>query len=121
MTTVEQEIEELVKEHLGTDRYETLRAYDMFEHTDWVEYKDNKLYSIVSYFTLEHLDFDMIVTMNRDNVFTLSQWKVISKLLRNRDKEIMIDSDPSNKVLIKGAKKYGGYFDYTNLVFPYNK
>jgi len=113
-------IEELVIHHIQHP-IDTLQAYELLEHMDWKEYDDSGLVSLVSYFKLDALEYDMIITMHKDNVFSLSQWKVISKYLSNRTKEIRIQSDGTNKVLHKGAKKYGGYFIEDVIIFPYNK
>lgn len=112
-------IDELIIHHIHTP-VETLLAYRYLDHTDWEEYVDGQLLSLVSYFGLEY-EYDMIIAINRDNIFTLGQWKYISKLLKTRTKEIRISSDPINKILHKGAKKYNGYFVDDYIVFPVKK
>lgn len=112
-------IEELIIHHLKRP-IETLLVFKYFKHSDWIEYEDGKLISLVSYFKLDY-SFDMVVAINKDNIFTPRQWRVIFTILKNRTKEIRIQSDSSNDKLHKGAKRFGGYFEEDEIIFPISK
>ena len=97
----------------------THRTHKYFDHYTWVDLdNEDNIIGFISYFPLDAEEFDMVITHNKDNKYTLSHWKQLSKLLKTRYKYIVINSDPTNKTLIKGAKKYGGYFKGNDLHFP---
>ena len=110
-------MEEFLVEYCDED---TLRAHQCFDHITWLDMEDDSIIGFISYFRFHTKDWDMVVSHNKDNVYTLQHWKVLSKLLKTRTKEIVINSDSSNNVLHKGAKKYGGYFIGDDLHFPIN-
>ena len=112
-------IEDRIKEHLPGKYEDTLACYRMWKHQDWVEYDDKgELIGFISYFFLD-FKFDMIITAAKDNKFSRIQWKILRDTLLKREKYIRIQSDPTNKALVKGAKKYGGYWIEDEIHFPY--
>lgn len=103
-------IEDRLREHLGDRVADTLKCYDMWEHQDWEDITDDgELIGFISYFLLD-FKFDMIITAAKDNIFSRTQWRIIKDAVVNRVKPLRIQSDPSNIVLQKIVKKYGGVF-----------
>lgn len=115
-------IEELIKEHLPNDYEYTLETYKECVHEDWEERdKDTKeLIGFISYFFLDEEAYDMIVVIAKGNIFSRAQWRILSKTLKTRNKEIQINSDSTNKKLHEFATRYGGYFEGDDIVFPKN-
>ena len=104
-----EDIEKMIIEHGGDTLEDTLLAYRMFKYENYLEYKDGELIAFISYFPIQ--EFDMIISIAKDNKYTRSQWRVLSKLIDNRDKPIKIVSDPSNTALIKAVERHGGYWE----------
>ena len=112
-------IEELIIAHVRHP-VDVLEAYKYLEHEDWLEYDKEELISFVSYFKLNNADFDMIVAIHRDDIFSMGQWRIIKKYIINRRKELRINSDPSNDIIQLWVTKHGGYFDGEDIVLPKN-
>lgn len=104
-------IEERIREHMP-EPTDTLNCYKCFLHENWEDRdpKTGELKGFITYFFLD-FPFDMIVTAAKDNRFSKSHWKILRDTIINRVKTIRIQSDPTNKVLQRAVKKYGGYFD----------
>ena len=96
----------------------TLKVHQAYPHYSWIDIVDDEIVGFISYFPLEDNDFDVVVSHNKDNKYTLTHWRVLRNTLKNRKKYLVINSDSSNEALIKGAKKYGGYFIGEDLHFP---
>ena len=111
-------IEDRIKEHLPGRYKDTLACYDMWDHEDWTEYDEDtgELIGFISYFFLD-FRFDMIITAAKNNRFSKKQWRVLRDTIKNRVKPLRIQSDPSNKALIKGAARYGGRFIEDEIFF----
>ena len=112
-------IEELLIHHLPNRYQDTLACYEMWEHEDWEDrdMETGELKGFISYFLLD-FKFDMIITAQQENRFSKDQWKVLQKTIINREKPIRIQSDPTNPVLHRAAKKYGGKFVEDEIWFP---
>lgn len=80
------------------------------------EYEEGKLRAFLFYVPLP-LDYDMICVTDRYNDYTLSTWRVLSKLLRSRTKEIRINSRTRHPTIQKAIKKYNGYREGDELIF----
>ncbi len=113
-------IADRLRDHLE-DPQRTLDMYLLEDHEDWEERdpETDELIGFVSYFYFPDNSYDMIVTAAKDDRFSRQQWKVISKTLKNRNRAILIYSDPTNSILHKGCKKYGGHFIEDKIFFPY--
>ena len=107
---IDKQIKELLIHHLPNRYTDTIACYDMWRHEDWKDMNpDGTINGFISYFFLD-FKFDMIITAQWDNKFSKAQWKIIRDTIVNRTKPIRIQSDPSNPILHKVAKKYGGKF-----------
>ena len=107
-TTLEKDMIGLIEYHLPGRSRDTLSWYENFEHETVLYYDDEgQLDGMISYFFLD-FRFDTVIVMQRDNVFYKSMWKVLKNTIAKRVKPLRIMSDPSNDVLVKGAKRHGG-------------
>ena len=110
---------ELINHHLkGKEATAAITALDLIDNTTYLE-KDSTgmVVGLVSYFRLP-IDFDVIMAMHKDNLFSKTMWKHLRKLLLTRTKEIRIQSDMTIEALHKGAARYGGYFDGNDIILP---
>ena len=114
----ERTIEELIKKHRPNDYEDILEWYRECPHETWID-KDTR--GFISYFFLEDEEYDMIIVMATDDIFSRAQWRVLAKTLKVRSKEVQINSDSSNTKLQEFAARYGGYFKGEDIVFPRNK
>ncbi len=112
-------LEELIESHCGAQAYETAWAFNYLPHEKEIKYDTNNgdVISIVAYFPLERLNFDMIIMIHKDNKFSLSQWKWLKNKLINRQKEIRIAIVDNKDYLAKLASKYGGILQDDVLIF----
>ena len=112
-------IEDRLKDHLPGRYEDTLKCYEMWEHQDWEDRDPDtgELIGFVSYFLLD-FRFDMIITAAKENKFSKEQWRVLRETIVNRVKPLRIASDPSNKVLHRAVKKFGGKFIMDEIYFP---
>ncbi len=110
--------EQLIKHHLPGRSKDTLACYEMWEHEDYLEYdKDTgELIGLISYFKLD-FKFDMIIAMNRDNIFSMTQWRILRNTIKNRVKPLRIQSDPNNPTLQAVVKRLGGKFINDEIYF----
>jgi len=106
-TEVSEDMIDLIEYHLPGRSRDTISWYKNFSQETILYYKDGKLDGMISYFFLD-FKFDMIIVMQRDNVFYKSMWKILKKTIQERVKPIRIMSDPNNKVLVRGAIRNGG-------------
>jgi len=112
-------IEDRLKDHLPNIWGPAVDCYSNYIHEDWYDYaEDGELLGFISYFFLEDKS-DMIITAAKDNRYSKAHWRVLRDTLINRSKPIRIQSDPKNKVLHKGAEKFGGFFLGSEIVMPY--
>jgi len=112
-----EDVRQLALEHAG---YEYMKVIDFFWETKgesiYTEYEEGKLRAFLYYIPLP-LYYDMVCVTDRYNEYTLSTWKELSKILRNRTKEIRINSTTRHPTIQKAIKKYNGYRDGDNLIF----
>lgn len=103
--------------------YEYRRALEYFWGLDdfpvYTEYDNKGLRAFLCYIELP-LEYDMICVTDRNNVFSLSTWRILSKELKLRTKEIRIDNPITHPTIDKAIKKYGGYREGNTLIFTYN-
>lgn len=119
------DILELANKHKDREYSRALLiASARYDYNVWTEYKDNELKAFLCYFDLFTHSYDMICVTDRDNKYSLKIWKQLSKLLKNRTKEIRIESTPSKEdqvVIDKAIIKYGGYRKDNILIFPFKE
>ena len=115
-TELEQDMIDLIEYHLPGRSKDTLTWYENFTQETVLYYKDDKLDGMISYFYLD-FGFDTIIVMQRDNVFYKSMWRILKDTIAKRVKPLRIMSDPSNKVLVKGAKRHGGQWHHDEAWF----
>ena len=112
-----EDVLELAFEHSG---YEYRKVLEYFRDAKgsylYKEYEENTLRSFL-YFVPLPLHYDMICVTDRYNDYTLSTWKQLSKLLKNRTKEIRINSTTRHPSIDKVIGRYGGYRDEDTLIF----
>lgn len=112
-------IEDRIREHLPEPR-DTLACYECFRNESFEDRdkKTGELKGFVTYFFLD-FPFDMIIAAAEDNRFSKSMWYVLRDTIVNRVKPLRIQSDPTNPLLHKAVKKYGGYFtEDGEMYFP---
>ena len=110
---------DLIYHHLPTEKaFEACGALNTLPHTTYLETYELEVVGLISYFKFDNLDFDIIMAMHRDNVFSTTMFRKLYKLITARTKEIRIDSDGSNTKLIEFASRHGGYFEDNTMVFP---
>ena len=111
------DVVELAYEH-GGDEYSKVLIYYWGDKDSliYTEYEEGKLRAFLFYVPLP-LSYDMICVTDRYNDYTLSTWRQLSKLLRNRTKEIRINSTTRHPTIQKAIKKYKGYRDEDTLIF----
>ena len=115
---MDKQIEEMLIQHLPNRYEDTLACYEMWVNENWKDIdSDGNFNGFVSYFFLD-FKWDMIVTAAKDNRFSKEQWRVLKHTIRNRTKPIRIASDPSNPVLHRVAKSFGGKFFDDEIWFP---
>jgi hypothetical protein len=116
-----EDVLDLAYKHGG---YEYKRALEYFWNLDdfpiYTEYDNKGLRAFLCYIELP-LEYDMICVTDREDVFTLSTWRILSKELKLRTKEIRIDSVANNPTIDKAIQKYGGYREDNVLIFEYRK
>jgi len=112
-------ITELLEDHLEGDRLkETLDCYTKYIHESWTNISpEGEVIGFITYFFMKG-EYDMIITAAKGNRFSKSQWRILQRLLQNRTRKIVINSDPNNKVLHRGAAKLGGKFIGEDVYFP---
>jgi len=116
-TELNREMVDLINHHLPNRSRDTIVWYENFKHDTVVEYNDEgEAEWMISYFFLD-FPFDTMILMQRDNKFPKKMWKILRASLINREKAIRIMSDPSNKVLVKMAEKYGGVWHQDEIWF----
>ena len=113
-------LEDLIEHHAGEDADNVWKALVDFKSDIYVDYKGEDLTGLVSYIHLP-LEYDMIIAMEWDDKFTLSQFRLLKDMIMNRQKEIRINSDPTNMSLNLWVVHNGGYWDGDNMVFPERK
>lgn len=115
------DILELAEMHKGKEYSKALlKLSSVYEYNCTTEYIDNKLKAFLCYFTLPYV-YDMICVTDKDNIYSYSLWKELSKYLKNRTREIRINSTPTEKdrrVIDKAIIKYNGYREGNTLFFP---
>ena len=108
---------DLIEYHLAGKSRDTIAWYKNFEHETILYYNDeDKLEGMISYFFLD-FKFDTMIVMQRDNVFYKSMWRILKDTIKSRVKPLRIMSDPSNKVLVEGAKRHGGQWHHDEIWF----
>jgi hypothetical protein len=116
-TELTEDMVELINHHLPGRSQDTIACYKMWEHETVLFYnEDGTLDAMISYFFLD-FRFDMMIVMQRNNRFYKSMWQILRDTTQNRVKPIRIMSDPTNEVLVKMTKKYGGEWHYDELWF----
>ncbi len=111
-------IEDRIKAHLPGRYEDTLKCYEMWEHQDWEERADDgELIGFISYFFLD-FPYDIIITAAEDNKFSKAQWRILKDTINNRTKPLRIESDPSNPVLHRAIKQFGGKFVDSTIFIP---
>ena len=111
------DILDLAYEHAGEEYRKVLMyIYGDEESTIYTEYEEGKLRAFLCYTPLP-LEYDLVCVTDRYNTFTLSIWKQLSKILKNRKKEIRINSTTRHPAIQKAVEKYGGYRDEDTLIF----
>ena len=109
-------LEKFILEYCDEDTY---RTHKYFHHYTWGDVNEyGELVGFISYFPLEDEEFDLVISHNKNNIYTLNHWRVLRKTIKNRQKYLVINSDSTNKALVKGVKKYGGYFKGNDIHFP---
>jgi len=108
-------LEELVYHHVGKEEGgSVMNAITLMPTKIWMS-KD--MLSLVAYVHLP-IDEDMIIAMNWYDKFTLEQFRILRKYINNRKKEIHINSDPTNKTLVRWVENNGGYWLGDDMIFP---
>jgi hypothetical protein len=110
-------LEELVLHHTKDKASEVLSIFRQMP-TDIFVTED--ILGLVAYVHLP-IEVDMIIAMQWDNRFSKSQWNKLISLVDNRSKEIHINSDSNNKAIRKLVKRYGGYWQGNDAIFPTKK
>lgn len=110
---------ELMQGHINTPRglFNAVYTFEMWPNEAYVEVQDGTVVGLVTYFRLP-IEFDVIMAMHRDNKFTTGMFRKLYDMIIDREKEIRISSDSSNKPLQKILQKYGGDFEGDVIVFP---
>lgn len=113
-----EDILDLAYEHAG-DEYRKVLIYYWGDNgsTIYTEYEEGILRAFLFYTPLVGFDYDMVCVTDRYNNYTLNTWKQLSKLLKNRTKEIRIDSKTRHPAIQKAISRYGGYRDGDTLIF----
>jgi len=119
------DILKLAEKHKGKEYNRALlRLSGIYEYECTTEYtEDKELKAFLCYFKLPY-NYDMICITDKDNKYTYTMWKILSKYLKARTREIRIDSTPTEKdrrIIDKAIIKYGGYRDGNILIFPIDK
>ena len=107
-------LEELVEHHTPDKAKEVLLIFEQMPSDIWVT---EDVLGLVAYVHLP-IEVDMIIAMQWDNKFTMSQWRKIKELINNRKKEVHINSAPNNKAISKWVSNGGGYWLLDDIVFP---
>ena len=116
-TKLNSDMLEIIEHHLPDRSRDTISCYEMWNHETYYEYnKEGKIDWMVSYFFLD-FKWDMVIVMQRDNNFTKQLWKILKDTIKNRIKPLRISSDPTNKVLVRGAIKNGGIWHDDEIWF----
>jgi len=114
---MDNQIKEMLIDHLPNRYEDTLACYDMWKYEDWKDTReDGTINGFISYFFLD-FEHDMIITAATDNRFSKAQWRILRDTIVNRTKPLRIESDPSNKILHKAAASYGGKFFGREIFF----
>ncbi len=106
----------LIEYHLKERSGDTITWYKSFTHETILYYDGDKLDGMISYFFLDFV-FDTMILMQRDNTFYKSMWRALKDTIKNRVKPLRIMSDPSNKVLVKGAIRHEGVWHHDEIWF----
>jgi len=109
------DMNDLIIEHLGEDSYDTLLAYEVLPHQNYLEYKGNELIAMISVFEIESVN--MIIAIAKDNKFTKRQWNLLYKLIREREKTTLLTADVTNDVIKRKAISNGGYWIGNTAIF----
>ena len=108
---------ELIEYHLPGRSEDTISWYENFKHDTVLFYdEDNVLDGMLSYFILD-FKFDTIIAMQRGNIFYKDMWRILKDTIANKVKPLRIMSDPSNKVLVKGAERHKGVWHQDEIWF----
>ena len=112
-------IEDRLKDHLPHIWGPAVNCYKKYKHENWYDYaEDGELLGFITYFFLAGKS-DMIITAAKNDRYSKDHWRILRDTLIHRTKPIRIESDKDNNVLIRGAKKFGGFFLGTEIVMPY--
>ena len=112
-----EDVLQLAYEHAGYEYREVLEYFWGTEGFElYTEYEEGKLRAFLCYIPLP-LTYDMICVTDKDNDFSLYIWRILSKLLKSRTKEIRINSTTRHPAIQKAIKKYGGYRNEDTLIF----
>ena len=108
---------QFINEYCDEDTY---RAHTTFYHITWLDIKDGEIQGFISYFPLFEIgsDFAMIISHSKNNKYSFSHWKNLSKLIKNRQEYLVINSDKNNEAIRRAIKKYGGVFIGDDIHFP---
>jgi hypothetical protein len=108
---------DLIEYHLPGRSRDTISWYENFKHDTVLFYDDDGILDgMLSYFILD-FKFDTMIAMQRDNKFYKMMWKILKDTIANRQKPLRIMSDPTNKVLVEGAKRHGGVWHHDEIWF----
>ena len=114
---MKEDILELAEEHAGKEYRKVLEYFweteGIIVHT---EYEEETLRAFLCFIPLP-LPYDMVCVTDRYNNYSLTMWGCLSKILKNRVKEIRINSTTRHKAIQKAIIKYGGYRDNNTLIF----
>ena len=110
-------VEELVVHHVD-DKELAGEVMKILTNKNTAIWLDDDMLGFVSYTRLINMDRDVIITMQKDDIFSYSQWKILINLVNNRDKEIHINSDPNNPTIVKLVDRLGGHWIGDDIVFP---
>ena len=103
--------------HAGYEYMKVLRYFWGTENsTVYTEYEEDRLRAFLCFIPLP-LEYDMICVTDRYNEYTLATWKQVSKTLKERKKEIRINSITRHPAIQKVILKYNGYRDGDTLIF----